>query len=176
MLQKYNAPVEEVTTTSLEALKIFTLAKANSDAGKTLEAIPQYQRAIELDPNFARAYSGLAAQYGNLGESDLAMENQQKAYDLRNRVSERERFGITATYYWVVTGDLDKETETEEAWARAYIRDAEPLNNLTVTYSRFLGQYEKAIEIGIETIRRSPHQPGAYSAMAAAYLALKRVD
>ena len=176
MLQKYSAPVEEVTTTSLEALKVFTLAKANSDAGKTLEAIPQYQRAIELDPNFARAYSGLAAQYGNLGESDLAMENQRKAYDLRNRVSERERFGITATYYWLVTGDLDKETETEEAWARAYIRDAEPLNNLTVTYSRILGQYEKAIEIGIETIRRSPHQPGAYSAMAAAYLALKRVD
>src|SRR5215469_8271422 len=80
-LQKYNAPMEEVTTSSLEALKVFTLAKATWDEGKILEAIPQYQRAIELDPNFARAYSDLAGSYGNLGEGDRAIEYQQKAYD-----------------------------------------------------------------------------------------------
>ncbi len=175
-VQKYDTPVEEATTSSLEALKSFTLAQVNAEQGKQLEAIPQYLRAIELDPNFASAYSGLAAVYGNLGESDRAMKYQQRAYDLRERVSERERFALTSNYHWVVTGDLDKETETEEAWGRAYPRNGTPLNNLSVDYARFFGQYEKAIEAGNEAIRRNPHETGTYAAMAIAYLALKRVD
>jgi tetratricopeptide (TPR) repeat protein len=175
-VRKYDTPVQEATTSSLEALKSFTLAEENQNQGKQLESVPQYQRAIELDPNFARAYSGLAAVYANYGESDRAMEYLQKAYELRERVNERERFEISATYLWGGTGDLDKEIETEEAWARAYPRDGEPLNNLSVDYATELGQYEKAIEAGNESIRRNPHEAGAHSAVAQAYLALNRVD
>ena len=175
-LRKYDTPVDEATTSSLEALKSFTQGEANSNQGKQLEAVPQYQHAIELDPNFAGAFVGLAAVYGNLGENERAIEYQQKAYDLRERVSERERFAITSTYHWVVTGDLDKETETEASWAQAYPRDTEPLNNLTVEYAIYFGQFEKAIEIGKEAIRLNPHHTGVYGAMARSYLALKRVD
>jgi len=175
-LRKYDTPVDEATTSSLEALKSFTQGQANSNQGKQLEAVPQYQHAIELDPNFAGAFVGLASVYGNLGESERAIEYQQKAYDLRERVSERERFAITSTYHWVVTGDLDKEMETEASWAQTYPRDTEPLNNLTVDYAIYFGQFEKAIEIGKEAIRLNPHQTGVYGAMARSYLALKRVD
>jgi serine/threonine protein kinase/tetratricopeptide (TPR) repeat protein len=175
-VQKYDTPVEEATTSSLEALKAFTLADANVGQGKELESIPQFQRAIELDPNFAIAYAGLAGVYANMGESDRAMEYQQKAYDLRDRVSERERFKLIATYHWVVTGDLDKETETEEQWARAYPHDEESLNNLTVNYARFYGDYEKAITVGNEALRREQHHTGLHAAMGIAYLALNKVD
>ena len=175
-LQKYDTPVEGATTSSLEALKSFTLAEGNVNQGRQLEAIPQYQHAIELDPNFALAHTGLAAVYANLGESERAMEYQKKAFDLRDRVSERERYGIISTFHWVVTGDLDKEIEVELAWSRAYPRDAGPLNNLVVDYARSLGQFEKAIDFGNETIRVNPHQTGVYQAMAYAYLGLKRVD
>jgi len=174
-LQKYDTPVEAATTSSLEALKSFTQAVRNIGLGKQLETIPQLQHAIELDPNFAAAYVGLAVVYGNLGESDRAIEYQQKAYDLRDRVSDRERFVITATYHWVVTGDLDREMETEESWLQAYPRDTRPFNDLAVDYDT-LGQFEKAIEMGNEAIRLDPHEVGAYGAVARAHLALKRLD
>ena len=175
-LKKYDTPVDEATTSNLDALRSFTLAEQNARSGKQRDAIPQYQRAIDLDPNFAVAYSGLAAVYGNYGEDDLASENQKKAFALRDRASEREKFDITANYYWVVTGDIDKETETEEAWRQVYPRDADPVNNLVVDYTRFYGQYEKAIALGYEAIRINPHQEGVHSSMASSYLALNRVD
>jgi serine/threonine protein kinase/Flp pilus assembly protein TadD len=175
-VQKYDTPVAEATTSSLEALKSFTLGYQNDSEGKQLEAIPQFQHAIELDPNFARAYTGLASIYANIGESDRAVEYAQKAYDLRERVTERERFGITDAYHWIVTGDWDKENEVDEAWARAYPRDGVALNNLSATYGQWYGQFEKAIETGNEAIARNPHQTGAHQSVAAAYLALKRVD
>jgi serine/threonine protein kinase/predicted Zn-dependent protease len=175
-LRKYDMPIEEATTSSLEALKNLSVASLKTDRGQQIESIPLYQRAIELDPNFALAYAELAAVYGNMGENELAMAAAQKAYDLRSRVTERERLTIISNYHWVVTGDLDKETEAEQSWAAAYPRDATPTNNLAVTYGRFLGQFEKAIELGSVSIRLNPHQPGAASAVATAYLALKRVD
>ena len=175
-LKKYDTPVEEATTSNLDALRSYTLAYDNSARGKQLEAIPQFQHAIELDPNFALAYSALAGVYANYGEDELANENQKKAFDLRDRVSEREKFQLTANYHWVVTGDLDKETEIEEAWRQVYPRDTEPLNNLVVDYTRFYGRYEKAIALGSETIRINPHQEGVHSSMAISYLALNRVD
>ena len=175
-VQKYATPVEEATTSSLEALKSLTQGDKDYDQGRQLEAIPRYERAIELDPNFALAYSTLAGVYGNLGESDRAMEYQQKAYNLRDRVTEHEKFMLTTNYHWMVSGDLDKEMEAEEAWARAYPRDAIPFNNLTVNYASSLGQFEKAIESGNKTIRLNPRQTGVYNNMAAAYLGLKRID
>ena len=175
-VQKYDTPVEEATTSSLEALKSYTLAQDDDRRGKQLDSIPHLNRAIELDPNFALAYDNIAGVYANLGESERSIEYQKKAYDLRDRVSEREKFVTTATYHWVVTGDLDKEMETEESWTQAYPRESDPLNNLTVAYGRFLGQFEKAITTGQQALRLNPHQTGVYPAMASAYLALNRVD
>jgi tetratricopeptide (TPR) repeat protein len=91
-------------------------------------------------------------------------------------VSEQEKFDIATTYYWVVTGELDKEMETEELWRQAYPRHNDPVNNLAVEYAFFLGQFDKAIEMGNAAIRLNPHETGAYGAVAGAYLALNRVD
>jgi eukaryotic-like serine/threonine-protein kinase len=175
-IQKFDAPVEEATTSSLEALKAFTIADDLQNKGKQLEAVPYLQHALDLDPNFAEAYSGLASIYSNIGEGNRGMEYEKKAFALRNRVSEREKFEITATYYWVVTGELDKEMQTEELWSQAYPRDGGPLNNLAVDYAMFLGQFEKAIDAGNAAIRTNRHQTGAHGAITAAYLGLDRID
>ena len=141
-----------------------------------MDAIPYYQHALDLDPNFAEAYTGLAGIYANMGESDRSVEYERKAFALRDRISEKEKFDITTSYYWVVTGELDKEMQTEELWSQAYPRDAGPLNNLAVDYWFALGQFEKAIELGNSAVRVNPHQPGAYGAIASSYLALNRID
>ena len=102
------------------------------------------KRAIELDPNFAIAYAGLAVHYGNLGQASIAAENARKAYDLRDRVSERERYRISALYFQNVTSEVEKATEAYELWAKSYPRDMVPHGNLGVLYAT-LGQYDKAI-------------------------------
>jgi serine/threonine protein kinase len=115
-IQKFDAPVEEATTSSLEALKAYTIADKDTGRGEQTQSIPFFKHALELDPNFALAYSGLAGVYANMGESEQAMEFQKKAYDLRDRVSEKERLNIVASYHWIVTGNLDKEMEARN-WA-----------------------------------------------------------
>ena len=175
-IQKFDVPVEEATTSSLEALKSFTTATDLEDKGQQLASIPLLQHALELDPNFALAYSSLAETYSNIGENERSVEYEEKAFALRDRVSEQEKFDIATTYYWVVTGELDKEIETEELWRQAYPRHNGPLNNLAVNYAIFLGQFDKAIEMGNAAIRLNPHETGAYGAVAGAYLALNRVD
>jgi tetratricopeptide (TPR) repeat protein len=169
-------PFEEATTSSLEALKSYTTANELEDKGQQLSAIPLLQHALELDPNFALAYSSLAGTYSNIGENERSIEYEKKAFALRDRVSEQEKFDIATTYYWVVTGELDKEMQTEELWRQAYPRHNGPLNNLAVDYAIFLGQFDKAIETGNAAIRLNPHETGAYGAVAGAYLALNRVD
>jgi eukaryotic-like serine/threonine-protein kinase len=175
-IQKFDAPVEEATTSSLEALKAYTIADKDTGRGEQTQSIPFFKHALELDPNFALAYTGLAGVYANMGESEQAMEFQKKAYDLRDRVSEKERLNIVATYHWIVTGNLDKEMEAEELGRQTYPRDGTWLNNLTVGYAGSLGQFEKAIELGNEEIRLDPHQTGVHLNMALAYWALNRVD
>jgi tetratricopeptide (TPR) repeat protein len=174
-IQKFDVPVEEATTSSLEALKSLTTANDLGDKGKQLESIPLLQHALELDPNFALAYSGLAGIYSNIGENERSVEYENKAFALRDRVSEEEKFDIETTYYWVVTGQLDKEMQTEELWRQAYPRRNGPLNNLAVDYALFLGQFDKAIEMGNLALRVNP-ETGTYGALAGSYLALNRVD
>jgi tetratricopeptide (TPR) repeat protein len=175
-VQKFDRPVEEATTSSLEALKAYTQAKELDNTGEELKAVPLYQRAIELDPNFALAYAAIAGNYANTGEEERSIEYEKKAFALRDRVSERERFDITSTYHWVVTGDLEKEMETEELWRQTYPRDADASNNLAVEYCFNLGQFEKAVAMGNETLRIEAGSAGGYGAVACGYMGQNRAE
>jgi serine/threonine protein kinase/tetratricopeptide (TPR) repeat protein len=153
-VQKFDVPVE-ATTPSLEALKAYSMAIMTSRTKGDAEAIPFMKRAIELDPNFAIAYEGLAIEYGNMGQATLAAENGKKAYDLRDRVSERERYRITAYYFNDVLGELEQGTEAYELWAKSYPRDSVPPGNLAVDYW-MMGQFDKAITEAEATQRIAP--------------------
>ncbi len=173
-IQKFDKPVEEATTSSLDALKAYTQGTQLSNMGEVRKAIPFYERAVALDPNFASGYASLASSYGNLWEEEKSVEYGEKAYALRERVSEKEKFSITSNYFWVITGELDKEMETEEMFRRAYPRESEPLNDLAVNYCFSLGQFQKAIEIGNQALKIDVSQPGVYPAIGCGYLGLNR--
>ncbi len=170
-IQKFDVPIEEATTSSLEALKALNLGDAQRAKGAETESIPFFKRAIELDPNFALAYARLGTMYGNLGERELAAEYRTKAFELRERVSERERLYISAHYYTSVTGEIEKARETYQLWAQTYPRDTIPHNNLAVLY-RSIGQYEKALAEAQEALRLDPKNPLHYWNVAAAYMGL----
>ena len=137
-------------------------------------AIPYGKRAIELDPNFALAYASLGGTYSNLNQPSLARENFQKAYELRDRVTQRERFLIEAFYYSYVTGEIDKAIQTYTEWARTYPADYVAHGNLGDSYN-FLGQYEKAAEETNASLRLEPDDAIAYGNLADDYLALDRI-
>ncbi|MEA2885605.1 MAG: eukaryotic-like serine/threonine-protein kinase, partial [Bradyrhizobium sp.] len=174
-IQKFDAPIEQATTSSLEAFKAFSLGVEQQLKGKYLEAIPFLKRATEIDPNFALAYARMASMYYNGRQFDLAAEASQKAFDLRERVSERERLYISAGYYDNVTGEVDKYIETLELSKRTYPRDASPHNNLAVKYNE-LGLFDKALEEARETINLNPSSASGYSLLAAAFVGLNRFD
>jgi serine/threonine protein kinase/tetratricopeptide (TPR) repeat protein len=172
-IQKFDVPVE-ATTASLEALKAFSMGITTFRAKGNAEAIPFYRRALELDPNFALAYASLGLTYGNLGQASLAAENLKKAYALRDRVSEREKYRISALYYTYVTGELEEATQVYELWAKSYPQDSVPPGNLGVMYAT-LGQYEKALAATEEGLRLE-HTAVGYFNLAQGYLYLNRVD
>jgi eukaryotic-like serine/threonine-protein kinase len=155
-VQKLDTPIEQATTPSLEALQAYSLGMQQA-LWKTdyHAAVPYFQRAIGLDPKFAVAYGVLGQMYMNLGETRLGLENTKKAYDLRERVSEREKFYIDSHYHNNVTGDLEKAHQTLELWARTYPRDWGAPNYLGVIYRKF-GQYDKALERFREAYRLYP--------------------
>jgi tetratricopeptide (TPR) repeat protein len=156
-IQKFDTPIEQGTTPSLEALKAHSQGKKlQADKGDA-EALPSYRRAIELDPNFAVAYADIGEVYDNLGENRLAVENVRKAYELRDRVSEAERFRITAFYYAFVTGELDKEIQTYELWEQTYPREVETHHNTAVDYVIF-GQFDRAVQEYQITLRLDPQR------------------
>jgi serine/threonine protein kinase/tetratricopeptide (TPR) repeat protein len=171
---KYNQPLEEATTSSLEALQLYSEQRRAQREQGDAAAIPYGKRAIELDPNFALAYASLGANYGNLSQPSLARENLQKAYELRNRVTQQERFLIEALYYSSVTGEIDKAIQTYTEWARTYSTDYVPHDNLGVSYS-IIGQYEKAAEETNVSLRLEPDDAIAYGNLADDYLALDRI-
>jgi eukaryotic-like serine/threonine-protein kinase len=172
-IQKFDVPVE-ATTPSLEALKAFSMGITTFRAKGNAEAIPFYKRALELDPNFAVAYASLGLIYGNLGQASLAAENIKKAYALRDRVSEREKYRISALYYDNVTGELEQATQVYELWAKSYPKDPVPPVNLGVIYAE-LGQYEKSLVATQESQRLAEGAIG-FSDLASIYLALNRID
>jgi len=174
-VDKFDAPLDQVTTPSLEALKALSVGRKNLQEKGPEAAIPFFKRAVELDPNFAAAYSALGISYTNLREPGLASENLQKAYDLRDKVSEREKFRISANYYLLVTGELEKAVQTYETWAQTYPRNNEPYGNLGVDYT-YLGQYEPAVNASLEDLRLFPGSAPAYTNLVGLYTALNRPD
>jgi serine/threonine protein kinase/tetratricopeptide (TPR) repeat protein len=174
-IQKFDSPIEQATTSSLEAFQAFSLGVEQQQKGKYLEAIPFLKRATEIDGNFALAYARMASMYYNGRQFDLAAAASQKAFELRDRVSERERLYISAGYYDNVTGELEKYLETLELWKRTYSREAGPHNNLAVKYNE-LGVFDKAGEAAREAIRLNPSSASGYSILAAALVGLKSFD
>jgi tetratricopeptide (TPR) repeat protein len=157
-IQKFDVPLTQVTTPSLEALKAYTLGREQVMRMDSLDAIPFFKRAIELDPNFASAYSGLGTTYANLLDNELAEEYTKKAFELRERASEREKLHIASRYYDEVTGELDRSLEVLEVWKQTYPRDYVPVNNIAYTYER-MGELEKAAEGYRAVIALNPQPP-----------------
>jgi eukaryotic-like serine/threonine-protein kinase len=174
-IQKFDVPIEQATTSSLEALKAYSAGDEQRAQGNHLQALPFYKRAVELDQNFAMAYARLAVLYGNQGQQDVAEQYAEKAYELRDRVSERERFYILEKYYTYVSGEIDKVIETLEAWERTYPNDYIPHNNLFLQYS-LTGRYENALKEIREAVRLSPENLTPRGNMASAFIKLDRYD
>ncbi|HSE31439.1 MAG TPA: protein kinase [Pyrinomonadaceae bacterium] len=174
-IQKYDVPVEQATTSSLEALKAFTMGNEERAKGKPLEALGLYQSAISLDPNFAMAYARIAVFYGNTGQLEKAKEYVKKAYELKDRVSERERLYISEKYYGYITGEIPKVIEVLETTARLYPQDYVPHNNLALQYL-LLGRFEDARKEAQVAVRLSPSNISALDNLIGAFLALGRFD
>jgi class 3 adenylate cyclase/tetratricopeptide (TPR) repeat protein len=175
-VQKLDVPLEQATTSSLEALQAFSLGgKAFNEKGASA-ALAYHQRAIQLDPNFATGYLYVGADYSNLGEQVRASEYTTKAFQLREHASEREKLSITANYYQSVTGELDKGAQTYQEMIESYPRDLVASNNLGTVYAE-QGQYEKAAEITKQGMRLAADQLYLpYDNLANYTLALQRFD
>ncbi len=174
-VQRFDVPLEQATTSSLEALKAYSLGmKAMNEKGFA-SALPYDQRAIELDPNFAMGYNAVGKAYHNLGELGRAGEYLTKAFQLRAHASEREKLTITANYYQYVTGELDKAAETFQEQTENYPREAAAYGNLGTALAE-QGQYEKAAGVTREALRLAPERLINYGNLANYTLALQRFD
>jgi len=173
-IQKFDKPLGEATTTSLEALKQSTEASVRNNDGDFLGTIESSKRAVELDPNFAMGYRGLAVEYSNMGQQEAMLVNIGKAFELKDRASEREKLAITSDYYQYV-GQIDKAIEVYNQYKQTYPRDERPRVNLAVTYLS-VGQFDKALENGLEAIQLSPEKYNGYAIAANAYASMNRLD
>ncbi len=172
-VQKFDVPIE-ATTPSLEALKNYSMGITVGREKGSAPSIPFLKRAIEIDPNFPLAYAALAVAYGNLAQPSLALEYATKAYQLRDRVSERERLRIAANYFRAA-GEIEKAADTYELWRASYPRDYIPHVNLGVLYAS-MGQYDKALPEYQEGVRLAPDTVTGYSNLALTYINLNRLD
>jgi eukaryotic-like serine/threonine-protein kinase len=172
-VQKFDVPLSQATTPSLEALKAFSLGVRAALQKSTTESIAYYQHAIEIDPNFAAAYRGLASNYASLAEIGRASQYLGKAFELRSHVSEREKLAIAADYYRFVSGELDKAAQTYQEWVESYPREDSAYNSLAITYAS-LGQYEKAAEANRSALRLAPDAGGPYINLGNSLLALQQ--
>ena len=163
-VQRLNTPLQQATTSSLEALRAFTLGEAQRARGADRDAIPFYQRAVELDPQFAMAYARLSMVYGNLGEEKSSISYEAKAFSLRERANEREKLYIAAGHY-DATGELDKLLQTYEVYKQTYPRETAPATNLALMYELYLGDYQKSEENARESLRRNQNSGFAYEAL-----------
>ncbi len=173
-VQKFDVPLDQATTNSLEALKAFTLARKTSHEKGDADAMPFDKRAIELDPNFAMAYAGLGIYYYNLNQPSVAADYLKKSFDLRDRVTEREKFHITGQYYILATGEIEKANQAFELWKQAYPRDSVAYAALGSVHM-VLGQYEKAATETREALQLES-TVATYANLGEIYMALNRFD
>jgi eukaryotic-like serine/threonine-protein kinase len=173
-VQKYATPLREATTPSLEALKAYSLGHKTWSATGGTAALPFFKQAVELDPSFAEAYASISATYANLNEAGRAAEYSRKAFELREKVSEMERFAIETNYY-EVEGELEKAAQVSELWAQTYPRDSRPVRELGFMYS-YLGNHEKALEQARQALLMGPHSDIYYSSLGIDYTNLNRLD
>ena len=174
-VQKFDTPLEQATTFSLDALNAYGLALSTWDKKGDRDSLPIFKKAIELDPNFAMAYSALATINHNLGDSELALENASKAYELRDRVTEAEREAIEARYYSYVTGDLEKAAEVYAVAVQNYPDSAGAYNHLANDESE-LGHYEQSVQHFRKALLLDPSRASTYTNLAVSLLALDRVE
>ena len=167
-VQKFDVPLDEATTPSLDALTAFSVGRRTMSSEGEKAAIPYFKRATELDPKFALAYASLGTAYANLRESELAKQNYQKAYNLRARVSAREQYAVSAYYYNDVTGEVEKANETYQLYAKAYPRSWVAHNNLGGNYAA-LGQLQNALAEVQEGTRLNPDSGIAWGALVEYY-------
>jgi DNA-binding winged helix-turn-helix (wHTH) protein/tetratricopeptide (TPR) repeat protein len=171
-IQKYDAPVEQATTPSLDALKAYSLGLKTWSLKGADASIPLFKRAVELDPNFAMAYGRLGTAYATgTVAAGLSNLNIRKAYELRERVSDRERLYLESHYYHFATEELERAAEIYELWEQTYPRDPVPSDNLVSVYSS-LGNLEKALEQAQLTMRLSPERVESYEDLSSAYTQL----
>jgi serine/threonine protein kinase/tetratricopeptide (TPR) repeat protein len=173
-VQKFATPLQEATTSSLEALKSYTLGDQRHSVGDELGAATFYKRAIELDPNFAMAYARLAVVYSNFGQMSVSKPYLDKAFELKDRTSEPERLYITAHYY-ADNGQLEKGQAAYELFKQTYPREITPYINMGVTFYQ-LGEFDKALATGQEAIRIDPDESRGYANAAQGYLGLNRPE
>jgi DNA-binding winged helix-turn-helix (wHTH) protein/tetratricopeptide (TPR) repeat protein len=174
MVEKFDTPLVQATTPSLDALKALTLGRKALVGGDFTASLSAFQRAIALDPNFALAYAALSESYANLGEEGLASENAKKAYELRDRVTEMERFILESNYYSIVTGDLGKARQTYELMSRTYPRNSYSHFNLGNLYTN-LGEYEKGLAEAQKSFSMSRAESIDYAYLAFAYITVGRL-
>lgn len=174
-VQKLDTPLEQATTPSLEALKCYSLALAQRAKGDPVAALPLLQQAIRLDSNFAMAYSAIGVIYYNdWGETTLSAQHTKKAYELRDRVSERERFYVESQYYHFVSGNLEKALQTDKLWSQMYQRDARPWPLLSTIYAQF-GQHEDSLAAARQALLRDADQLNYFN-LVYSLLALNRLE
>jgi serine/threonine protein kinase/Flp pilus assembly protein TadD len=174
-VRKFDTSLEQATTPSLEALKAYSLGQAAlGEKGDPVAAVPLFERAVRLDPNFAMAYAALGTSYMNLGQEILPAQNMKRAYELRDRVSDRERFYLEAHYYGTVTGDLEKARQSGNLWAQMYPRDTVPWTNLSVIYTQ-LGQHEESLAAARQALRLDSNGL-TYSNLVSSLLSLNRLE
>jgi DNA-binding winged helix-turn-helix (wHTH) protein/tetratricopeptide (TPR) repeat protein len=175
-VKSHDKPLAEATTPSLEALKAYSEGWQVSFSSGSAASVPFFKRAIEIDPNFASAYAALGRMYGDIGETAQSAENTSNAYQLRDRVSDQERFFISLTYYLQVTGNLEKAQQTCDFWLHAYPRAWLPHGLLSGGIYNTLGKYEQSVEEAKIAIGIDPAFSIGYSILAGSYLALERTD
>src|SRR6516162_514008 len=174
-IDKYHVPLEQATTSSLEALQAYSAALKIRQSRGDNEAFPLLKQAVALDSNFAMAHAVLAAVYSNLDDAAMASEHAKQAFALRDRVTERERFYVDSSYYNMATGELEKELEVYEQWRLAYPRDPSPLHKLAYCEG-FLGRYERAAAEYDEALKLEPNDVVNYIDLASTYIVLNRLD
>jgi serine/threonine protein kinase/Tfp pilus assembly protein PilF len=174
-VQKFDVPLEQATTPSLDALKAYSTGMRTLHQRGDLPAIPFFQHAVELDPNFAMAYSALGGSYGNIGKAEVGDGYNRKAFELRDRTTDREKFALSADYYSGASAQLERAAEIGELWAQTYLNDRRAHRFLSADYM-WLGEFDKALPHATIGLQKETNDLDGLENLVGIYMALNRFD